>query len=499
MSAEDQGATDLVVRLDTGLPSTLPVGFGTAIFCFGACFHRHSRVCGLTLLVDGVVHRPTASRMPRLDLFQLHPHEPRWYRSGFWGTVPIEARARPGVVELKLAAWLDTGVEVTASLGQIEIVDAPGPPAYPNLPGGGEGGLIAVCMTTLDPNMDLFRAQVDSLREQTYTDWICLVSDDCSQPKRFQEIRETVAGDPRFLVSQPASRLGYYRNFERVLGLLPPEAELVALCDHDDRWYPEKLQILREGLGSAQLAYSDQRLVDAEGRVLRDTLWSGRRNNHTNLASLLIANTITGAATLFRREVAKLVLPFPDTPGWQFHDHWIGLVAMASGEIAYIDRPLYDYVQHSGAILGHAVGARRATSGKRPPDPRKLRGSLSGWRAAYFYGYRARELQAQALLTRCAATLSAPKRRALQRLIAAERSPMAFAWLAARRLRGLTGATETLGTEAELVRGILWRHLIHARTGRRMVPGGSPYDASVPPLDADNLGQDRLARWRSRL
>ena len=82
--------------------------------------------------------------------------------------------------------------------------------------------------------------------------------------------------------------------------------------------------MLRAALGGAMLVYSDQRLVDADGRVLRDTLWEGRRNNHTDLASLLVANTITGAAMLFRREVAELALPFPDAPGVQFHDALAG-------------------------------------------------------------------------------------------------------------------------------------------------------------------------------
>ena len=154
--------------------------------------------------------------------------------------------------------------------------------------------------------------------------------------------------------------------------------------------------------------YSDQRLVDADGHVRSETLWRGRRNNHTNLASLLIANSITGAATLFRREVAELALPFPDTPGLQFHDHWIGLVALAAGDIAYVDRPLYDYVQHAGAVFGEVSGGRA----RRGP-----RGLLRGGRGAYFLGHLPREVQAETLLVRCAGRLSAPKRRALRRYV----------------------------------------------------------------------------------
>lgn len=473
---------DLVVRLDMPFPATLPVGRGTAVLCLGACFHPHEQLRGLELLVDGEPHRPVAWRMPRLDLFQALPAE-LWnsYRGGFWGSVPIEPRERPGTVEIEVAARLESGARLVAPLGRIDIVDAPAIPRPAR-------GLIGVCMATFDPDMELFRAQVESLRAQTDTNWVCMISDDCSAPERFDEIDGVVGDDPRFVLSRSEQRLGYYRNFERALGMLPPEAELVALCDHDDRWYPEKLAVLRDGLGGAQLVYSDQRLVDRDGRVLRDTLWEGRSNNHKNLASLLVANTITGAATLFRRDLAELARPFPEAPGWQFHDHWLGLLALASGDVAYVDRPLYDYVQHGAAVVGQAGSPGDAPAGGS---------ARRGWRTAYFYGYLPRALLAEALRARCSGRLTRPKRRALRRFTSADRSAVGLAWLALRPLRRLLGRDETLGTEAEFARGILWRHLIRLRTGRRVRPEGSPYDASCPPLDAGALGQERLARWRA--
>ena len=94
-------------------------------------------------------------------------------------------------------------------------------------------------------------------------------------------------------------------------------------------------------------------------------MWEGRRNNHTDLASLLVANTVTGAATLFRREIADLALPFPETSGLQFHDHWLGCVALAAGDVAYVDGPLYDYVQHGGAVFGD-VTSPAARGAARP-------------------------------------------------------------------------------------------------------------------------------------
>jgi glycosyltransferase involved in cell wall biosynthesis len=314
-----------------------------------------------------------------------------------------------------------------------------------------------------------------------------MISDDHSSPERFAALRDVVAGDERFVVSRSDRRVGFYRNFERALQMAPREAELIALCDQDDRWHPDKLEVLRGALGGAQLVYCDQRLVDADGRVQRETLWAGRRNNHTSLASLLVANTITGAATLFRREVAELALPFPETPGLQFHDHWLGLVALAAGDVAYVDRPLYDYVQHAGAVFGDV------TSGE--PE-RPLRTGLRGGRGAYFLGYLAREVQAQALLARCADRLSASKRRALERYIAADHSPVAFAWLAARSLRVLVGRNETLASERELVHGIAWRWLVPLLAHGARRPGRRPLDASVP--DVLSFEQKRLRRWRAR-
>jgi glycosyltransferase involved in cell wall biosynthesis len=409
--------------------------------------------------------------------------------SGFWATVPVEMPGE-GTLEVELSARLASGAEQRTALATIEV--AAERPRSPRTEAAGPG-LIAVCMATFEPNTALFRAQIDSLRAQTDERWVCVISDDCSSPEHFERIKEVVGEDARFHVSRSDSRLGFYRNFERALTLVPPETELVALCDQDDRWHPEKLAVLRGALGSAQLVYSDQRLVDATGRVLRDTLWKGRRNNHTSLASMLVANTITGAATLFRRELLDLLLPFPDTPGFQFHDHWLGVAALAAGDVAYVDRPLYDYVQHASAVFGDVTSGG---GGRRLPRPslQALRGFLVGWRAAYFYGYLSREVQAQTLLARSQAKLTAEKRATLERFVAADSSPAALGWLAVRPLRALAGHTETLGSEGELARGILWRWLAAAsrRLPRRLV-----LDAGFPPLDRFN--QKRLKRWRASI
>ena len=477
---------DLQVKLEHPLPPFLIVGQPTAVFCYGHCFHRHEPILSFEIVASGRRHRPSAVGMPRRDLWHwLHvvkgdDPEGRSYRSGFWSTVPIPSPAQPGSIELEAAVRTRRG-EQRVPLGATEVVPPPARP-WPEPP---EPRTIAVCMATYDPDPALFSAQIDSLRAQTDERWICVISDDGTDLDRFERLLEKVGDDPRFAVSRAEKRVGPYLNFQRALTLAPSEAELIAPCDQDDRWYPDKLATLRAALGDAQLCYSDARLVTPEGRMLRETLWQGRRNDYRNLASLLVANTVPGASMLFHRQVAELALPFPNAPGAWYHDHWLALVALASGELAYVDRPLYDYVQHAGAVSGHLVERKQApgAAGSR------------GLRSAYFGGFLPRQVQAQTLLLRCAPELSARKRRALRWFIASASSPPAFAWLAGRPLRRLIGRDETLGGEFALVRGIVWRWLLMALVGRARKPGRRLADASFP--DPPRFEQPRLRRWRA--
>lgn len=412
---------------------------------------------------------------------------------GFWAIVPIGPRRNEGTILIEARAELAAGGFATAALAEIEVAEG-APPAVAETGGTSP---IAVCMATFDPEPELFNRQVASLRDQSEKNWICLISDDCSHPERFAQIENEIGSDRRFVLSRSDERQGFYRNFERSLRMVPPEAELVALCDQDDRWYPEKLATLVRTLGDAQLVYCDARLVDVDGRVLAETAWEGRQKAHESLTSLMLTNTVTGAASLFRKEVVDVALPFPEGPGWQFHDHWLGVAALALGDIAYVDRALYDYVQHGGAVLRGLVGAGRAEAPRRPavalPSRTEIRARIARSRARYFYAYVPVRLRAEILLARCGAELSTGKRRALRTLVLAEHSLWALLGLALRRLRRLLGRGETLGAEGLLSSGIIWRRLLalcRIRRSRR-----ARCDATMPPFEPESI---EPKRWRRR-
>ncbi len=501
----------LFAKLEAARPEPLAVGRGNAMFVSGWCFHRERRIIDLGIRANGATYPLLTHSMPRADVFvaqdrRTDPHGNR-YRSGFWAILPFASANGSDELELELVATLSTGEVATRRIGGVRL-EAPqasnGRVELPAEPAPGEP-LVAVCMTTYNPPLDLFAAQVNSLRGQTHRNWICLVSDDCSRPDVYAAIREELNGDERFALSQTESRLGYYRNFERVLGLVGAEAALVALCDQDDRWHPDKLESLRGAIeAGVTLAYSDMNLIDGEGKVISPTYWTDRRTNHTDMTSLLVANTITAAATMFPRGLLDYALPFPAALGHAFHDHWLAMVALATGRIAYVDRPLYDYVQHPGNAFGSQGASWKKRDAARASDPQsRLRGRarlswrLLRWRLDYFYNACSARLHAEILMMRCGDALAGRKRRAVKRMTKADRSlPLALR-MAVRSLGARRRRSPTMGQERLIARGIAWRRFVEIqgriRRRRRESHGQAlpapppPSESSAPPADAPKL------------
>lgn len=494
-------APSLQVHLDVPLPRELAVGAGTALFVCGWCVCASARVRSLSFVIDGELQPVSAHGMPRLDVFRsLHPgvdpfeigeaafdpsseEDPllHGYRSGFWGTARIAPREGAESCEVLLRAELEGGAEMSAELARIPRVTRR--EQTPPVPGGavGTGPLVAICMTTHDPPMDLFRGQVESIRAQTHANWICLVSDDCSPPEVFDALREAVGEDGRFVLSRSSERLGFYANFERALSMAPAGADYVAMSDQDDFWQPEKLATLIGAMAGVQLAYSDARIVARDGRVISETYWSRRRNNHSSLVSLLVANSVTGAASLFRRDLLDYALPFPPAQFAHFHDHWIGLTALALGDIAFVERPLYDYVQHDGALLGHAAANQMTPLRSRVGALRRdLRERVALWRMHYFVDGARLTQYATVLSMRCRERMTPVKRRSLDRFLRTDRSLLSLGALGVRGARELLGQPETLGAEWMLFHAFAWRRLLAATTRERPVRG-LRLDAVPPP------------------
>lgn len=220
-------------------------------------------------------------------------------------------------------------------------------------------GRVSVAMCTFNgaPYLD---AQLESLARQRLAPDELVVCDDASTD-RTVELLDAFAPDAPFPVRiyRNDQNLGSVRNFEQAMTRC--RGELIALCDQDDVWHPDKLfesTGLLESHPSIGLACTDAEIVDSDLRPLgvrmSKRLGFGQADQSRVAAGealevLVRTNFVTGTATTFRAGFLPDILPIPD--GW-VHDGWIALVVALSSRLAFIDRPLLCYRQHGENQIG---------------------------------------------------------------------------------------------------------------------------------------------------
>lgn len=472
-----------MLAIDTDLSRTYTIGRGSLFQLGGWCFHPARKIRSLTCLMDGAAY-PVQYRRYRADVYAtFFPNIDRYgysVGSGFRTILPLklDPSESSAVRRLQLRVEYTDRTSVTLDLPALKIRRAdPVPDRRPVKIGAPRGAapLVAVCMATYNPPPDLFRRQVESIRQQDHKHWVCLITDDGSEPARVRAMKEVIGDDPRFVLHRNEKRLGFYRNFEHCLTLVPPEADFVTLSDQDDYWYPDKLSSLLHAFEpQTQLVYSDMRIVTKEGDVVAPTYWTTRPNSYDNIASLLLANTVTGAASMFRARLLELVLPFPDCVGAMFHDHWLACVALATGSINYVDRPLYDYVQHGNNVIGHCV----PKGGLFGAILRMMKSQgLRKWvfqmvcRHLAVYDWDVARVQqvADALEFRCSDALVEARRPDIRRIARMTTSPAVWLWLVARGFPNFWGTTETVGAELRLTFATLIGKYVAVERRARMV------------------------------
>lgn len=206
-----------------------------------------------------------------------------------------------------------------------------------------------VCLAVFRPQPELLRIQIESIRSQTLEDWRCLVGIDGIDPSARSAVEDAIGQDDRFEIIEFETNVGFYRNFERLLAAVPGTSDWVALADQDDAWFAEKLESLVPLLREADLAFG-QAVVVAGGNAPSRHNVTDRRA--TTLAAAFIDNQVTGSMSVFRRSLLDRALPMPDPTDSAFHDHWLGICALAGGGIAALPRPVQNYVQHGGNVIG---------------------------------------------------------------------------------------------------------------------------------------------------
>ena len=190
------------------------------------------------------------------------------------------------------------------------------------------------------------------------------------------------------VVLRNITALGVTANFEQALAAC--SGDLIALCDQDDVWWPERVECMVAEFTrrpALQMVHADARLVDALGVPLGSTLFQtlgvsdgDRAAVHAGHAidAYLRRNIVTGATMMVRRELVERSRPFP--AAW-VHDEWMAMVAASTGLVDLVEKPLTDYRQHGGNQIG-VIALDASGKVSRLRAPRSARNARLWARAA---------------------------------------------------------------------------------------------------------------------
>jgi glycosyltransferase involved in cell wall biosynthesis len=222
--------------------------------------------------------------------------------------------------------------------------------------------LLSICLPTYNYARYLPEA-IDSLLNQSFTDFELIIVDDCSQDESRAVIEEYARRDKRIRFEINASNLGLVQNWNKCLGMA--RGTFIKFLFGDDfltsndclKRMVERLQ----GDLSVSLVASARKIVDAHSR--EEELWSHWPDGAVIEGTAVIKNCLLEqrnyigepSAVMFRREQARR----------GFNERYIQLVdlemwfhLLEQGSFAYIAEPICAFRKHPEQQTRKAVKNR---------------------------------------------------------------------------------------------------------------------------------------------
>jgi len=208
--------------------------------------------------------------------------------------------------------------------------------------------MISVCIATYNGTNFIINQLNSVLMQLSHEDQVIIV-DDCSNDNTVKIIRENYG--ERVEIYTNSENIGAIKTFEKAIS--KAVGDIVFLCDQDDIWLNDKVDKVLEQFKilDTWLVLHDAYVLNGDHEIIEYS-WNKYNNNRKKgLLGNIIKNNFTGACMVFRKELIKEILPFPDEI--EMHDQWIALVCMLNKKkIFYIDEPLMNHIRHGNNATG---------------------------------------------------------------------------------------------------------------------------------------------------
>lgn len=222
--------------------------------------------------------------------------------------------------------------------------------------------MITIIMAVYN-GQEYIREQLESLKDQTYTEWRLVIRDDRSSDKTAEIVKkfsDEVEQEVIFKVNEKPS--GSAKNNFALLINDAKESDYVMFCDQDDIWKKDKIEITFNKMKQAEERYSrdfpllvhgDVEVIDENGNINADSMFEmSHINADSKLPQILIQNHVTGCTMMCNKKLIAGISEYASSEYIIMHDYLAALYASVFGKIEVIKKPLLSYRQHSGNSVG---------------------------------------------------------------------------------------------------------------------------------------------------
>lgn len=147
---------------------------------------------------------------------------------------------------------------------------------------------------------------------------------------------------------------GLLKNFEN--GLKQASKEIILLCDQDDQWMDNKLEVIKERFQndeSLMAIVHDAIVCDANLNSIEPSFFAFHKSQE-GYVNNLVRNSFIGCCMALKKEVIEIALPFMQP--LPMHDQYLGLIAYKLGKVEFVKQQLVRYRRHgnNASSLQHA-------------------------------------------------------------------------------------------------------------------------------------------------
>ncbi len=206
--------------------------------------------------------------------------------------------------------------------------------------------MISVAMATYN-GAKYIKEQINSILSQTIQSFELVISDDCSKDDTWRILQEYAASDSRIHIFRASENVGFKKNFEKAVSLCT--GEYIALCDQDDIWHLDHLEVLLNTMMNSNCdlvcgrpVFVDENNIELPKKFDYFKMDNIPQNNNDIARHILLStSSYQGASMLIKKEFFEKAFPIPD--GAYYHDSWFAVLACFMGGLVYVDTTILRY------------------------------------------------------------------------------------------------------------------------------------------------------------